>query len=71
MLGEFALETSAVDAKHAGGLGDVAITVGEDALDVSRTQETTRYHVIGKEILWFHAVIWPALLMALDRRRNY
>ncbi|MFM2164803.1 MAG: Methionine--tRNA ligase, partial [Planctomycetota bacterium] len=22
------------------------------------------YHVIGKEILWFHAVIWPALLMA-------
>jgi len=24
-----------------------------------------RYHVIGKEILWFHAVIWPALLMAL------
>lgn len=23
------------------------------------------YHVIGKEILWFHAVVWPALLMAL------
>jgi methionine--tRNA ligase len=23
------------------------------------------YHVIGKEILWFHAVIWPALLIAL------
>ncbi len=23
-------------------------------------------HAIGKEILWFHAVIWPALLMALD-----
>ena len=23
-------------------------------------------HVIGKEILWFHAVIWPAALMALD-----
>ena len=22
-------------------------------------------HMIGKEILWFHAVIWPALLMAL------
>ena len=20
------------------------------------------YHVIGKEILWFHAVIWPAIL---------
>jgi len=22
-------------------------------------------HVLGKDILWFHAVIWPALLMAL------
>ncbi len=25
-----------------------------------------QYHVIGKEILWFHAVIWPAMLMALE-----
>jgi methionine--tRNA ligase len=24
------------------------------------------YQVTGKEILWFHAIIWPALLMALD-----
>ena len=24
------------------------------------------YHVIGKEILRFHALIWPAMLMALD-----
>ena len=24
------------------------------------------FHVIGKEILWFHAVIWPAILLALD-----
>ena len=24
-------------------------------------------HLIGKDILWFHAVIWPALLMALGR----
>jgi len=23
-------------------------------------------HFIGKDILWFHAVLWPALLMALD-----
>ncbi|MFI4853899.1 MAG: methionine--tRNA ligase [Phycisphaerales bacterium JB065] len=23
-------------------------------------------HLIGKEILWFHAVIWPALIMALQ-----
>jgi len=25
-----------------------------------------QYHILGKEILWFHAVIWPALLMALE-----
>jgi methionyl-tRNA synthetase len=24
------------------------------------------YHIVGKEILWFHSVIWPAVLMALD-----
>ncbi len=24
------------------------------------------YHIVGKEILWFHAVIWPAILMALE-----
>ncbi|MEM7681357.1 MAG: methionine--tRNA ligase [Planctomycetota bacterium] len=24
-------------------------------------------HLVGKEILWFHAVIWPAMLMALGR----
>ena len=23
-------------------------------------------HLIGKDILWFHAVIWPAMLMALE-----
>lgn len=25
-------------------------------------------HLIGKDILWFHAVIWPALLMALGEQ---
>ncbi len=24
------------------------------------------YHVVGKEILWFHAVIWPCMLMTLE-----
>lgn len=24
-------------------------------------------HLLAKDILWFHAVIWPALLMALDK----
>lgn len=36
------------------------------------TPERSRYwpadvHLIAKDILWFHAVIWPALLMALGR----
>ncbi|MCC6675641.1 MAG: class I tRNA ligase family protein [Phycisphaerales bacterium] len=27
-------------------------------------------HVMAKDILWFHAVIWPAMLMALSRTEN-
>jgi len=39
-------------------------------LTVVDTPERRRFwpasvHLIGKDILWFHAVIWPALLMAL------
>jgi len=41
------------------------------ALNYTDQQDTWRYwpadfHLIGKDILWFHAVIWPCLLMALD-----
>lgn len=25
-------------------------------------------HIIGKDILWFHAVIWPAMLLAIDEK---
>ena len=28
-------------------------------------------HTIAKDILWFHAVIWPALLLALRRQPGY
>ena len=28
-------------------------------------------HLIAKDILWFHAVIWPALLFALQRQPGY
>jgi methionyl-tRNA synthetase len=28
-------------------------------------------HLIGKDILWFHAVIWPALLLALQKCPGY
>jgi methionyl-tRNA synthetase len=37
---------------------------GKNARDLTRYWPAN-VHVIGKEILWFHAVIWPALLMAL------
>jgi methionyl-tRNA synthetase len=42
-----------------------------DYTDASEKNPRARYwpadwHVIGKEILWFHAVIWPAMLMALE-----
>jgi methionine--tRNA ligase len=44
-----------------------ALGLGED--DPSETGREhywpATYHIVGKEILWFHAVIWPALLMAL------
>lgn len=44
------------------GLGDPA----GDSLRAAREKFwPATYHVIGKEILWFHAVIWPAILMAL------
>ena len=41
------------------------------ALNYTDQQDAWRYwpadvQLIGKDILWFHAVIWPCLLMALD-----
>ena len=66
----------------AGGWGiavpddpDQTIYVWIDALFNYRTTidtpELAHYwpaevHLIAKDILWFHAVIWPAMLMALD-----
>ncbi|MEM0914964.1 MAG: class I tRNA ligase family protein, partial [Planctomycetota bacterium] len=28
-------------------------------------------HLIAKDILWFHAAIWPAMLLALQKREGY
>jgi methionyl-tRNA synthetase len=47
------------------------IAAGAHPDDVALARERAHlwpasYHVIGKEILWFHAVIWPAVLMALE-----
>ena len=49
---------------YATALG-LAEPEGELAKDRARFWPAD-FHVIGKEILWFHAVVWPALLMALE-----
>jgi methionyl-tRNA synthetase len=41
-------------------------------LSVVDTEQRRQYwpadvHLVGKDILWFHAVIWPALLLALSK----
>jgi methionyl-tRNA synthetase len=46
-----------------------ALGLGEPQGDPARQRAgywPPAYHVIGKEILWFHAVIWPAMLLALE-----
>ena len=35
--------------------------------DERRDYWPAEVHAIGKDILWFHAVIWPCMLMALDK----
>lgn len=27
-------------------------------------------HIVGKDILWFHAVIWPSMILALQNKKN-
>jgi methionyl-tRNA synthetase len=41
-----------------------AALADEDAGDLTKTFWPASYHLIGKDILRFHAVYWPALLMA-------
>ena len=43
-----------------------ALGMADPELSARAKYWPAQYHVIGKEILWFHAVIWPALLMALE-----
>jgi len=62
------------------GDGQHTIYVWIDALfnylSIVDTPERRKYwpgaiHVIAKDILWFHAAIWPAMLLALRRRAGY
>jgi len=42
-----------------------AIGYGSDQAGFERVWPAS-VHLVGKDILWFHSVIWPAMLMALD-----
>ena len=44
------------------GLGDKS----SEAYKLRHHYWPATIHVVGKEILWFHSIIWPALLIALD-----
>ena len=38
---------------------------GEDAAAELARRWPAQYHVVGKDIIRFHCVIWPAMLMAM------
>ncbi|MFW5652987.1 MAG: methionine--tRNA ligase, partial [Planctomycetota bacterium] len=45
----------------------IGLAADDDAPEAARRKFwPADYHVIGKEILFFHALFWPAMLMALD-----
>ena len=59
---------SGMDARRQGG-GDAGIPVGRpeandaaDNADAPSVVATELYHFIGKDILYFHALFWPAML---------
>src|ERR671927_766905 len=43
-----------------------ALSFARDGVDLTDTFWPATYHVMGKDILKFHAVFWPAMLMAAD-----
>lgn len=45
-----------------------ALGLGDESLPEAQRRDfwPAQFHVIGKEILFFHAVIWPCVLMALE-----
>ena len=60
------------DSKHVIYVWIDALQNYITAIGYGRDEETFEriwpadVHMIGKDILWFHAVIWPAMLMALE-----
>ena len=58
-----ALGLAEADGEGTPGEGDAAVRRAAGEL---KQYWPASVHVMAKEISWFHAVIWPALLMALD-----
>jgi methionyl-tRNA synthetase len=53
-------------------LSNYMTSLGWPEIEEGRDGEAMNYwpasvHLIGKDILWFHAVYWPCLLMAMDQ----
>lgn len=46
------------------GVDALGLGVGSDQLPSNTSFWPANVHVIGKDILWFHTVIWPCLLMS-------
>jgi methionyl-tRNA synthetase len=40
--------------------------VGRDVADYWQNPDTEIYHIIGKDIIYFHVLFWPAMLMGAD-----
>ena len=49
-------------------LSNYITALGFGSADDSRFKKfwPANVHLIGKEILWFHAVYWPAMLLSLE-----
>ena len=59
-----------MDKKHTiyvwvDALFNYITALGDDNSEKRRKYWPANVHLIGKEILWFHGIIWPAMLMSL------
>ncbi|MHC4455358.1 MAG: class I tRNA ligase family protein, partial [Planctomycetota bacterium] len=65
-----------MDKKHTiyvwvDALFNYITALGDDNSEKRKKYWPANVHMIGKEILWFHGVIWPAMLMSLGIEAPY
>lgn len=63
---EFPLDSEHVVYVWFDALINYVSALGYPAMDGKMSYWPADVHLIGKEINWFHSVIWPAMLMSLD-----